>query len=72
MTPERLAEHKKKIYVRINLRKAVNAGRVTKEPCVVCGDPKSEAHHPDYSKPYEVKWLCFKHHRELHKGEIVL
>jgi hypothetical protein len=34
--------------------------------CKVCGNPKIEGHHPDYSKP---KWripLCRVHHRMLH------
>jgi len=25
-----------------------------------------QAHHPDYSKPLEVEWLCRKHHLALH------
>lgn len=45
---------------------AVRDGRVTRMPCEVCGDEKSEAHHPDYSKPLDVQWLCFKHHRKIH------
>lgn len=46
---------------------ARKAGRLRKEPCEVCGDPKSEAHHDDYSKPLEVRWLCPKHHGEVHR-----
>lgn len=28
---------------------------------------KAERHHPDYSKPLEIIWLCNKHHDLLHK-----
>jgi hypothetical protein len=34
-------------------------------PCETCGK-KAEAHHDDYSKPLEVRWLCRKHHRMWH------
>ena len=41
-------------------------GNITRKPCEVCGDVKAEAHHDDYSKPLDVRWLCFTHHREAH------
>lgn len=50
---------------------AIRDGRLVRSPCEVCGHWKSEAHHDDYSKPLEVRWLCFKHHRELH-GQTVI
>jgi hypothetical protein len=49
---------------------AVKSGRLERKPCEVCGSIKSQGHHDDYSKPLDVKWLCFKHHRERH-GQIV-
>lgn len=50
--------------VYINLRN----GKLIKLPCSVCGSVKSEAHHPDYSKPLEVEWYCKKHHLEADKA----
>jgi len=47
----------------------VKIGELIKSPCEVCGKEKSEAHHDDYEKPLEVRWLCRKHHAEHHKQE---
>lgn len=47
------------------LRRAVRTGKVKKQPCWVCGE-KAEAHHPDYSNPLDVVWLCVMHHRQTH------
>ncbi len=47
---------------------AVRRGKIIKENCFVCGNA-GEAHHPDYGKPYDVEWLCSKHHRELHVAQ---
>ena len=49
------------------LRRAVLAGHVLPMPCIVCGKD-AEAHHPDYSQPLYVVWLCDKHHKEVHKA----
>lgn len=49
---------------------AVKSGKIEKKPCEVCGEEKSQGHHPDYRKQLEVKWLCFKHHREAHGQKV--
>ena len=49
---------------------AIRSGKLKRLPCEKCGNPKSQAHHDDYSKPLEVRWLCFVHHREVH-GQVV-
>jgi hypothetical protein len=38
-----------------------------KSPCEVCGNQKAEAHHDDYSKLLEVRWLCDEHHKQHHR-----
>ena len=45
---------------------AIKRGVLVRRSCEVCGDPKSQAHHSDYDKPLDVRWLCFKHHRQVH------
>jgi hypothetical protein len=47
------------------LRAAMLAGKVTPLPCLMCGE-KAEAHHPDYSAPLDVVWLCPAHHKQTH------
>lgn len=46
--------------------RAIKSGKLTKGACEICGSEKVEAHHDDYYKPLEVRWLCRKHHLELH------
>lgn len=50
---------------RYTLRNAIQLGRITKEVCEVCGSADTQGHHDDYTKPFEVKWLCQQHHCEL-------
>lgn len=59
-----------KLAVNAKLRYAVRTGKVKKLPCEVCGNKNSQGHHPDYSKPLEVLWLCDKHHKEHHRKYI--
>ena len=47
------------------LHNAVRDGKIKKQPCWVCGET-AEAHHPDYSRPLDVVWLCTAHHRQTH------
>lgn len=46
---------------------AIRDGRIIPQPCEVCGATKAQAHHDDYSKPLDVRWLCTTHHAEHHK-----
>ena len=46
-----------KVRARELLELAVERGKIKRKPCEVCGNPETEAHHTDYSKPYDVQWL---------------
>lgn len=60
------ARYPEKTKARNAVAKALRGGRLEKKPCEICGDPKSQAHHEDYSKPLEVQWLCVMHHYAVH------
>ena len=55
-----------KALARSLVARALRAGKLTRQPCEVCGTARSQGHHDDYAKPLEVRWLCFTHHREAH------
>jgi hypothetical protein len=55
------------ILARKKLRYHVYHGHIKKLPCEKCRDPKSQGHRDDYSKPLTVRWLCQKHHQEVHQ-----
>jgi len=59
-------ENPQKRVARAFVKSEIRSGRLTRKPCEECGKPKSEAHHEDYSKPLEVKWLCRSHHAARH------
>lgn len=76
-TPERKAKtlgylqkrrllHPEKDRARRLVGSAVRRGLMEKQPCEICKSPEVQAHHPDYSKPLNVRWLCFIHHRQEH------
>jgi len=46
---------------------AIRDKKLFRECCEVCGNEKSHAHHDDYSKPLNVRFLCCEHHRQWHE-----
>ena len=55
---------KHKAHIMVNNHK--KAGNLHQEPCEICGNEKSVAHHDDYNKPLNVRWLCQSHHKQWH------
>ena len=58
------------------VEKAVKKGTLIQpDTCSVCGQKQTfkdgrsgiQAHHDDYNKPLEIRWLCQKCHHEWHK-----
>ena len=65
-TGHTVEERKKRAKARSAFNHHMRDKHLDKQPCEICGEA-AEAHHDDYDKPLEVRWLCFKHHREWHK-----
>jgi hypothetical protein len=59
-------EERKKVKVRKATLSAIKYGFLKRMPCEICGG-KSEAHHEDYDQPTKIRWLCNKHHNEIHR-----
>lgn len=57
-----------KIAARTLLNNAVKLGRIVRpKECTSCGKKASiHAHHDDYAKPLEVKWVCSGCHFLIH------
>src|SRR4051794_9202976 len=47
--------------------RGLERGKITRQRCQGCGAERAEMHHPDYSKPLEVEWLCRPCHLEHHR-----
>lgn len=61
------AEREKRKKARSILNHYLRDKKIKRPSCEVCGSLNTEAHHDDYDRPLDVKWLCFIHHRERHK-----
>lgn len=61
------ARDKQKYRARNIVRNRIYRGTLTRKPCEKCGLPNAHAHHDDYSKPLEIRWLCPVHHKEAHR-----
>lgn len=62
-------QNPRKYRAHLDVQSALRRGDLFKQPCEVCGKERVDAHHPDYRHPLDVRWLCRKHHVQLHKEE---
>ena len=47
---------------------SIRDGKLFREPCEVCGaTERVHAHHDDYAKPLNIRWLCAAHHSQWHR-----
>ncbi len=60
-----------KVQARSEVNKALKRGALVKGPCEIATgcEGSVQAHHDDYAKPLDVRWLCSKHHGQHHRKE---
>ena len=63
--PERRWKNKVRWFTNL----AVELGIIQCGLCEECGASLVQAHHVDYSRPLDVRWLCAVHHRTAHQKE---
>ena len=61
-------EGKAKLAAKSAVSYALKVGKLIKQPCWLCGENMSQAHHSSYEKDMRlaVVWLCSVHHNEIH------
>jgi len=72
----RKERHPERVRARSAANHAIRDGLLIPQPCEVCGEfllgdggrRLVDAHHDDYSKPLDVRWLCGEHHAEHHRA----
>jgi hypothetical protein len=57
------AEQLTNYYIRI--------GKIKKEKCKICKKKNAYAHHDNYDKPLEIRWMCPSCHKKFHLGILV-
>ena len=62
------AKYPERRAARGKVNSSLRSGALTKQPCEVCGSTNVHAHHDDYSRPLDVRWLCPTHHGETWRG----
>jgi hypothetical protein len=75
--PERFARYQREYQARFPERRkarmmvgnALKRGVLVRSRCEVCDAPFAQAHHDDYSKPLDVRWLCTTCHGLRHRKE---
>jgi len=58
----------KKYKAHCLVNNAIRDKKLFKDACVICGNTETvRAHHDDYDRPLNIKWLCAAHHKQWHE-----
>ncbi len=65
-----LLRTRQRAYDRV--QRALKKGDLVRGKCEIGGDCSGSihAHHDDYDKPLDVRWLCHSHHFLLHRRKV--
>lgn len=69
-TKEQRVQNPEKVAARKAVYQALQVGTLVRpDRCSGCGKlGKPQAHHPDYSRKLDVRWLCARCHKLVHLG----
>jgi ribosomal protein S27AE len=62
----RTPEARIKVSANRKVQNCIKRGLLLRQPCERCGSTPAQAHHDDYSRPLDVRWLCPSHHVNWH------
>jgi len=65
-------KHPERKRAHMAVYRALKRGTLKRGVCEKCSKQQVQAHHDDYSKPLEVRWLCFQHHQEAHNHKTLV
>lgn len=60
-------EYRKINKDKVNARNRAKFFSLDDKKCEDCGNKAVDRHHEDYSKPLEIKFLCKKCHKKIHR-----
>ena len=63
----RREKYKTQYVAQTMIGNAIRDGRLFRECCGECGVKFAHAHHDDYAKPLNVRWLCAACHSQWHR-----
>jgi hypothetical protein len=49
-------------------RRLLREGKLIRQPCEICGNLNTVAHHDNYTRPDEIRWFCQKDHMAHHRS----
>ena len=64
ISPEQALKAKARHYANVYQRR----GCFDRKPCRICGSDQAQKHHPDYTKPLLIDWLCRPCHLAEHRS----